>query len=361
MDNPFVVDRPVAGEEICGRDPVLERLVAAARAGQPAAAAGSRGAGVTSVARELARRLAAGGREVLLVDAAGRTSAGAIAADGLAALDGGRGAADRRGAHPDDGAAEAERDAGGVEALVGRLAGGDGDGGAHLVLDGVGRGGQPVEGLDGLAGAARGAGAGVTALWQGTPPDEGGPLVPPEGGGAPVRMGPIPPAAWMPHALEGFLRTDRWIANEHVRAAVEATGGRPLHTQLLLHLIWEEAGAGGRVDGEAMKRASHRLLARAGVRFRLLLDPLTDNQRRLLEALARAEGPVRPYASDFVRRHGFASPSSVQRALSALREAGLVEEGPGGDPRPADPVLGRWLARPRAERLGGQGNSKAIK
>lgn len=335
MDNPFVVDRPVSGEGLCGREPVLERLAAAARAGEPAAAAGSRGAGVTSVARELARRLAGGGREVLLVDAAGRTSAGAMAADGLAAL-------------------EAGGDAAAVEALVDRLGGGDGDGGGHLVLDGVGRGGQPVEELDRLAEAARDAGVGVIALWQGTPPEEGGPLAPPGDGETAVRVGPIPLAAWMPHALEGFLRTDRWIANEHVRAAVEATGGRPLHAQLLLHLVWEEAGAGGRVDGEAMERASRRLLVRAGARFRLLLDPLTDNQRRLLEALARAEGPVRPYASDFVRRHGFASPSSVQRALSALREAGLVEEGPEGDPRPADPVLGRWLARPRAERLGGE-------
>lgn len=351
MDNPFVVDRPVSGEELCGREPVLERL-AAARAGEPAAAAGSRGAGVTSVARELARRLAGRGREVLLVDAAGRTRAGAMAADGLAALESGAGAPDRSRARPDDGAGEAERDAGAVEALVDRLAGGDGDGRAHLVLDGVGRGGQPVEGLDGLAEAAGDAGVGVVALWQGTPPEEDGPLAPPAGGEAPVQMGPIPLAAWMPHALEGFLRTDRWIANEHVRTAVEATGGRPLHAQLLLHLVWEEAGAGGRVDGEAMERASRRLLVRAGARFRLLLDPLTDNQRRLLEALARAEGPVRPYASDFVRRHRFASPSSVQRALSALRETGLVEEGPEGDPRPADPVLGRWLARPGVERLG---------
>lgn len=343
MDNPFVVDRPVSGEELCGREPVLERLLAAAQAGEPAAAAGARGAGVTSVARELARRLAAGGREALLVDAAGRRSVGELAADGLAALDGDPTAADGPSTPSDDGV---------VEALVGRLAGGDRDAGAHLVLDGLGRSGETVEGLDGLVEAARGAGVGVTALWQGMPEGAAGPLAPPSGGEPPGRLGPIPLAAWMPHALEGFLRTDRWIANEHVRAAVEAADGRALHTQLLLHLAWEEAGPDGRVAGEAMERARRRLLVRAGARFRLLLDPLTDNQRRLLEALARAEAPVRPYASDFVRRRGFASPSSVQRALTALREDGLVEEDPEEGPRPADPVLGRWLARPRAERLG---------
>lgn len=353
MDNPFVVNRPVAGDELCGREPVLERLLSAARARELAAVAGSRGAGVTSVARELARRLAEEGREVLLLDASGRTDAGELAADALAAAErggsgpGGRGT--EAGGEPGDASPPGTGD---VEALLARLAGEEGDAGAHLILDGLGRGG-PVEGLEELAGAARAAGVGVSALWQGAPGGTGEGLVPPEEDGPDGRLGPIPLAAWMPYVLERFLETDRWIANEHVRAAVEAAGGRPLHAQLLLHLVWEEAGPGEGVDGAALERARRRLLVRSGTRFRLLLDPLTANQRRLLEALARAADPVRPYASDFVRRHGFASPSSVQRALSALREAGLVEEGPEGDPRPADPVLARWLARPRAERFGG--------
>lgn len=326
MENPFVVDRPVVGEEHCGREPVLERLFEAALRGEPAATAGRRGGGVTSLARELGRRLANEGLRPVLVDAAGRHSAPAMLTDARAALGG--------------------------EA---------GESGFHLILDGIGRGGA-VEDLDELNAAATDEDPGVTALWQGPARPEEGPLAPgagprpDEGQGAgespgAVEVGAVPPAAWLPHVLERFLETERWIANEHVRRAVETTGGRPLHAGLLFHLLWEEAGEGGAVDDGALQRARQRLLVRAGVRFRLLLDPLTANQARLLEALAREEPPVRPFGSSFVRRHGFASPSSVQRALETLRDEELVDDGEEG-PRPADPVLAAWLARPRARRVG---------
>lgn len=315
MENPFVVDRPVVGEEHCGRETLLERLFDAALRGEPAAAASRRGGGVTSLARELGRRLADEGLRPVLVDAAGCRSGSALIADARTVLDG--------------------------EA---------GDAGAHLILDGLGRGGAVKE-LEDLEAAAGGQGPGVTALWQGAGGPGDGPLAPgdglgPDGSG----VGPVPLDAWLPHVLERFLETDRWIANEHVRWAVETTGGRPIHAGLLFHLLWEEAGEGGAVDDAALQRARHRLLVRAGIRFRLLLDPLTANQAHLLEALAVEEPPVRPFASSFVRRHGFASPSSVQRALASLRDEGLVDDGEQG-PRPADPVLATWLARPRARRI----------
>lgn len=340
MDNPFVVDRPVAGDELCGREPILERLLAAARRDEPAALAATRGAGVTSLARELARRLASEGQRPVLVDAADRQGAAELLAEAVAATGAG---ADREDRETNAGPAEA-RD---VADLAEDLAARGTDRPIHLVLDGLGRRGG-VDGLEELAAIATEGEVGVTALWQGSPEDPEGKLAP--AGAAP---GPVPTAAWMPYVLERFLRTDRWIANEHVREAVDATGGRPLHAQLLFHLAWEEAGPDGRVDGSVLERARRRLLRRAGRRFRLLLDPLTRNQRRLLEALARAEGPVRPYASGFVRRHGFASPSSVQRALNALRDGGLVDETDEAGPRPSDPVLARWLRRPRAERVSG--------
>ncbi len=340
MENPFVVERPVVGDGLCGRDPVLERLLEAAGRGEVGTAVGRRGAGVTSVAREMARRLAARGRRAVLVDAAGRESAAALAADALGALESssGPGATDRGPVEARPPADPAERLAAAARALDA------GDGAPlHLVLDGLGRGGGATDRSE-LVEAAAGTGVGLTVLRQGEPASR-------EPGSGP-EIGPIPEAAWMPYVLERFLRTDRWIANEHVRRAVEATGGRPLHAQLLFHLIWRASDPGGRVDEETLEAAHRRLLVRAGGRFRLLLDPLTGNQRRLLEALARAEPPVHPYASDFVVRHGFASPSSVQRAMGALEDAGLVQEDGEEGPRPADPVLARWLRRPRAEAIG---------
>lgn len=336
MQNPFEVDRPVTGDDLCGREPALVRLVEEALEDRPAAATGRRGSGLTSVARELTRRLRARGRLVLLLDAAAVSSTGEVASLALEE-------AERAGEAPQS--PRPRNDGVDEESALARLARLDPERPVHLVVDDPGRRGG-VAGLEELAGAARAAGLGLTVLARRRALGEG----PASSVGGLVQLGPVAEAAWLPYVLERFLRTERWIGNDHVRWAVEATGGGARHTQLLFHFLWEEAGPEGRVDVRATGRAHRDLLARAGGRFELLLDSLTANQRRLLYGLARADPPVQPYAADFVRRHGLASPSSVQRALSSLREAGLVEEGDGG-PGPADPVLGRWLRRPRIERF----------
>ena len=162
--------------------------------------------------------------------------------------------------------------------------------------------------------------------------------------GTTARTGSIPLAAWLPFALEAFLETDRWIANEQVEAAVDLTDGHPRHTQHLLHLIWIGCGDGGRVRSGAVDRAFGRLLAREGHAVRTLLGSLTPNQRRVLTGLA-ADGPgAEVYSGAFLRRWELASPSSVQRALRALKGRDLVEDGEGG-PVPVDPVVGAWLRR----------------
>lgn len=336
MENPFVVDRPVASDDLCGREPALARLQEEADADRPAAAVGPRGAGLTSAARELGRRLGEGGRLVLIVDAGDLASAAEVAGLALNELEGGKRAP--------SGASDAASGGGEVPALL--LAARERERLLHLVVDDPGRQ-DGLPGLEDLVAAARDEGLGLTVFTRAPVLEEELTTL----AGEPAELGPVLEPAWMAHVLERFLRTDRWIGNDHVRWAVEAAGGLPRPTQLLFHFLWEEAGGDGRVGEEALARAHRRLLARSGPRFRLLLDGLTRNQRRLMHALARAEAPVRPYASDFVRRHGFASPSSVQRALSSLRASGLVEEREGG-PALAHRVLGRWLRRPRVARLG---------
>ena len=63
----------------------------------------------------------------------------------------------------------------------------------------------------------------------------------------------------------------------------------------------------------------------------------------MLHALAREPG--RPLAGEYRRRHGLPGPSSVQRALDALRKDELVTRDTDGAHRIAEPFLADWLRR----------------
>ena len=315
---PFVTHRPVDGDDLCGREPVLDRLVGFSADSPPVAVTGEPGAGFTSLARELARRWSETGRRTLRLDLS---------------------------------LAEDEAD---VRALWERADLGGGD--AHapaILLDGVGRLGEAPELAQVIAELPDGAtlvvlgpaaGRAVSALEKRDP--------------SPVELKRIPFAAWLPYTLERFLRTDRWVGDEHVEACVALTEGHPRRTTALLAELW--AGAGdGRVGPETVRGAWRVLLGRADAGFLELLAGLTANQRRVLRGLAAetgGEGEVRPYASEFLRRHGLSSPSSVQRCLQSLEQRWLTRETPRG-PTVRDPLLAAWLRRQRERAVdGGDGH-----
>lgn len=310
-ENPFVTERPVAGAELCGREPVLERLLRAPVPGPSVAVTGEPGSGFTSLARELARRCPEGMRPAIHVDAS--------LAEGHAEL-----------------AALIER---GLDA-VGRT-GAANPGPGTLLVDGVGRVSEPPELTEALEAAPPdativllGPGSQVAARSL----EEADPEV--------VTLGRVPFEAWLPYALERFLHTDRWIGDEHVQACVDRTGGHARHTPALLAEVWRRT-ADGRVSAETVEHAWDGLLGRSGTRFLDLLAGLTANQRRVLRGLAlegAGDAPVRPYSSDFLARHGLSSPSSVQRSVDSLGARRLTTEDERG-PRVRDPLLAAWLRR----------------
>lgn len=346
MESPFRHAGPVSGRQFCGREAVLEALAGSALSGVPVAVAGHRGTGVSSLAGAVAARLEGHG-PVARTDLAGAPGPRRAARRIAAALR-------RAGVEPLQGLEDGDPGGRGPA----RVDAASGAGPAFLVVDGahrlVGEDGREL--VAALASAADG-GRLIPLCFTSRPSAApglpgGGQVGDPEAAGAgkgvpsgtTARTGSIPLAAWLPFALEAFLETDRWIANEQVEAAVGLTGGHPRHTQHLLHLIWIGCGAGGRVRSGAVDRAFGRLLAREGHAVRTLLGSLTPNQRRVLTGLA-ADGPgTEVYSGAFLRRWELASPSSVQRALRALEGRDLLEEGEEG-PVPVDPVVGAWLRR----------------
>lgn len=77
-------------------------------------------------------------------------------------------------------------------------------------------------------------------------------------------------------------------------------------------------------DEEQQKEALHTILADKANQYEMLLSFLSDNQRRLLLAIA-AEGVVaQPNANSFLQKYNLPSASSVNKALGTLLEKDMV-------------------------------------
>jgi uncharacterized protein len=156
---------------------------------------------------------------------------------------------------------------------------------------------------------------------------------------------PIAKEQWIPFIAQRFSNANKFIAPELIGFICERTEGHPFYTQHLCHLLWEMTAVNDRVTQEAIGAAIETLLDRESYAFTTLLDGLSANQKRLLEAIAKEGAQAQPYASDFVSRTGFKSPSALQSALKSLIEKDIVDRTEDGAYIISDRFLRLWIRR----------------
>jgi hypothetical protein len=158
-----------------------------------------------------------------------------------------------------------------------------------------------------------------------------------------MEIGVIAPELFRDYIDAQFARTGRRVEAEVVDRVLEATLGHPYATQELCYFVWEENADRGVAGSEHYEAGLEKLLRAEHAHFGLVWEKAARAQRLVLHALAREPG--RPLAGDYRRRHGLPGPSSVQRALDALRKDELVARGANGAFRISEPFLAEWLRR----------------
>jgi hypothetical protein len=158
-----------------------------------------------------------------------------------------------------------------------------------------------------------------------------------------MEIGVIAPELFRGYIEQQFARTGRGVEAEVVERVLEATLGHPYATQELCYFVWEETGDGGAAQIEQYEAGLEKLLRAEHAHFGLVWEMAARAQRLVLHALAREPG--RPLAGEYRRRHGLPGPSSVQRALDALRKEELVARDAAGAHTIAEPFLAEWLRR----------------
>jgi len=144
-----------------------------------------------------------------------------------------------------------------------------------------------------------------------------------------------------------FLRDRSQFGNKAMDAGVageiyDAGRGVPYYIQQLAYHAFAQADR--EVNPDAVTAGLRVLENDQGSWYQALAGRINTSQRRVLGALA-VEPAETPYSSDYVHRHRLPATSTVQSSLNALERTELVEQGPGGAWRLANPFLESWLKR----------------
>ncbi len=117
----------------------------------------------------------------------------------------------------------------------------------------------------------------------------------------------------------------------------------PNDVQQLCAAIWETTEAGNRVTAEQLQGVIGHLLATERKGYEILVKPLTNNQLKVLRALASIGG-TQPQSKAFLVASGIPLPASVKRALNRLVTSEIVY-GPERDYKFFDPFFRQWILR----------------
>lgn len=138
-------------------------------------------------------------------------------------------------------------------------------------------------------------------------------------------LGAIDTAHWIPFIARKFREGEKTFPDNEIRTVCQLTEGHPFYTQHLCHALWELCGPGQSVTQSRIGAAVKMLLDRETYAYTELWEPLALNQKRLLRGLASEPAGVKPFAGDFIRRHGLGSPSNAQRAAETLLNRDLID------------------------------------
>ncbi len=156
----------------------------------------------------------------------------------------------------------------------------------------------------------------------------------------PVELGVIAPEAFAHYIAQRFRDSGRKIGAETVDAVLAITGGHPYATQELCYFLWQLTPPRTSADGGRLQEALGGVLRSENAHFATVWDHASAQQRLLLQALAAEPG--RALTTDYRRRHGLPSPSTVQSAITALERDELVANDR-GQVRIVEPFLSEWI------------------
>lgn len=141
-----------------------------------------------------------------------------------------------------------------------------------------------------------------------------------------ITLGTIAVQDWIPFIRKRFQSGDRSISESKVERLCELTEGHPRYTQHLCEALWNVSQSGQEITDELINKARKRAIYEDSYAYSVIMENLTNNQKRLLVGIAEQGPQVSIYSKEFMNQYRLNGHSSVQVAVKALKKKDLVDQ-----------------------------------
>ena len=136
----------------------------------------------------------------------------------------------------------------------------------------------------------------------------------------------IEPKAWIPFIRQRFSSGGREISEEMIETICEMTDGHPKYTQHFCEALWGQTEQDTQISENDINIARDKVLMEDSYAYTVIVENLTNNQRRLLVGLAVEGKNVSIWSKEFMNKYRLSGQSSVQKAINSLQKKDLVDK-----------------------------------
>ena len=153
-----------------------------------------------------------------------------------------------------------------------------------------------------------------------------------------LTIGPIPIEEFSPFIKKGFLKVGK-IDDDTIQEIYRFVCGNPQRTQQICHFLFSKACERIKIAPKQIEKVVVELCLSLDKEFEDEVDGIKNRrQRKILKALA-IDPTEKPLSADFIQKYSLGPSSSVQTALKALIEKGVLDE----QYRFVDPLFKNWF------------------
>lgn len=157
----------------------------------------------------------------------------------------------------------------------------------------------------------------------------------------PISIEPIPYEEFSNFLKNKFADEKKVISNETLSNIFQMADNVSGDIQQLCESIWSVSSAGERIGQEHILKGLELIFSREQKSYENYITLLTNNQQKVLRAIALAGGK-NVYSVSFLKSSGFNNPSSVRKAINRMISLNILFE-KAGEYKFINPFFRAWL------------------
>ena len=139
-----------------------------------------------------------------------------------------------------------------------------------------------------------------------------------------MSLEPIEIESYRKFVQKHFKKAGKKISNECITIIYNLLEGHTWYMQAIFNRLYEQIDRGGEMSVAAANAVLHATVESYRTIFQSMIAILSERQKEVLFAIAKEGKAIEITSTDFIKRHGLYSPSSVQSAVRQLLDKEII-------------------------------------